>query len=229
MTDNPYRDRAIRMMRDLATRRRDEPVTLSSGEQTWVYLDVKGVLTRRWQMNLAADAMLRHVEQFRPTAIGGPTMGADVLSHVMISRAWNNEQLAWFSVRDKRKTTHGLGLWIEGHRLGPDDRVVITDDVASTGRSLVEAYERVTETGATVVAIAPFVDRSGVALDRFIQSGYEISAPYSPLMTHEDLGLEPLARKPVLRNIEIDNWSQDEAAMGLIDEQIKIDEGATLG
>lgn len=187
---NPLRDRAIRMMRDLATQPREEPVTLASGEKTSVYLDVKGVLTTRWRMNVAADAMLEHVIPFEPTAIGGPTMGADVLAHVMISRAWWDESLSWFSVRDRRKTTHGLGLWIEGHRLGPDDRVVLTDDVASTGKSLAEAYARILETGAQVVAVAPFVDRSGVAVAQMA-----LGTPYVPLMTYEDLGLEPLARK----------------------------------
>lgn len=191
------RERAINMMRDLATRRRDEPVTLANGEQTWIYLDVKGVLTQRWQMNLAADAMLGHVAQFsRPTAVGGPTMGADVLTHVMVSRAWTtNEHLAWFSVRDRRKTTHGLGLWIEGHRLGPTDRVVLTDDVANSGKSLVDAYERIVETEAEVVAVAPFVDRSGVAFQPFVDLEYDV--PYVPLMDYRDLGLEPLYRQAV--------------------------------
>lgn len=189
---SPLQARAVRMMRDVATRRREEPVTLANGGQTWVYLDVKGVLTTRWRLNLVADAMLDHVNQFNPTAIGGPTMGADVLVHAMISRGWWNESLAWFAVRDTRKTTHGLGLWIEGHRLGPGDRVVITDDVASTGKSLVEACEKVAGTGANIVAVMPFVDRSGIAEARLRGAGFQF--PYYPLMTHEDLGLEPLAR-----------------------------------
>lgn len=193
MTGNVFLPHAIAMMRDLAARRRDEPIVLATGEKTHVYLDVKGVLTERGRMNIAADAMNAHVAQFKPTAIGGPTMGADVLSHVMVSRP-RGRDLKWFSVRDKRKTTHGLGLWIEGHRLGPDDRVVITDDVANSGKSLVEAYERIVETGATVVAVAPFVDRSGVALERIIGSIQGFSAFYAPLMTYEDLGLEPLHR-----------------------------------
>lgn len=182
------RARAIRMMRDLAARERDEPVTLATGEQTKIYLDVKGVLTRRWMMNIAADAMLQHIARFKPTAFGGPTMGADVLSHVVVSRAWQMETLAWFSVRDKRKTTHGLGLWIEGHRLGPGDRVVLTDDVANSGKSLVEALHRIDDTGARTVAVAPFVDRSGVAANQF--ACYDVE--WAPLMTYEDLGLEPL-------------------------------------
>lgn len=186
---NPLKPRTIEMMRE-AGKPRAQPVTLSSGEVTSVYLDVKGHLTTRWRMNLAADAMVLHIAPFKPTAIGGPTMGSDVLSHAVVSRDWRNEALAWFSVRDKRKTTHGLGLWIEGYRLSDRDRVVITDDVASTGRSLVEAYERVAETGAQVVAIAPMVDRSGTVESRLRAAG--IAVPYTPLMTHADLGLAPL-------------------------------------
>lgn len=182
-------EQAIHMMRIVAARRRDEPVTLATGEQTHVYLDPKGVLTTRWRICVAADAMNDHIAQFTPTAVGGPTMGADVLAHVMVARSYD-PMLAWFAVRDRRKTDHGLGLWIEGHRLGPGDRVVITDDVANSGKSLVEAYERVLETGAEIVAVAPFVDRSGVAAEWLDDLGY--NAPYAPLMTYEDLGLEPL-------------------------------------
>lgn len=187
---NSYLPRTIGMMRRFAAREREEPVILATGEQTKVYLDVKGALTDRWRMNLAADAMLAHVDRFKPTAVGGPTMGADVLTHVMVSRQWRNEQLEWFSVRDRRKTTHGLGLWIEGKRLGPGDRVVLTDDVANSGRSLVEAYERIKETGATVIAVAPFVDRSGMAYGCLQEHGYDVL--WAPLMTYHDLGLEPL-------------------------------------
>lgn len=189
MSENPYLQYAIDMMRS-AVKRRDEPVKLSSGEHTWVYLDVKGVLVDRRRMNTAADAMIRHIAQFRPTAIGGPTMGGDVLSHVIVSRDWFHDgRLSWFSVREP-KTTHGLGLSIEGHRLAEHDRVVITDDVASTGRSLIEAVEEVKATGAEIVGIAPFVDRSGLIQDRLTEAG--ITAPYAPLMTYVDLGLGPL-------------------------------------
>lgn len=200
---NPLRDRAIRMMRDVAAKRRENPVTLATGEETSVYLDVKGVLTRRWEMNLAADAMNEHLRQFRFNAVGGPTMGADVLTHVMIARAWWDEGLEWFSVRDRRKTDHGLGLWIEGKRLGAGDRVVITDDVASSGVSLGEAYTRVLETGATVVAIAPFVDRAGKASDWLNVLG--CNASYSPLMTYEDLGIEALGLDPIAEPVGADD------------------------
>lgn len=189
MADNVFRERAITMMRE-AGKKRDQPIMLATGEETWVYLDGKGFLTTRWKLNLAADAMLQHVLPLKPTAIGGPTMGADMLSHVMVSRAWQDEQLAWFSVRDKRKTTHGLGLQIEGHRLGPNDKVIVTDDVANSGKSLIEACLHVWDTGATILAVAPFVDRSGLAGEK-IES--VLGIPFLPLMTYEDLGIEPLA------------------------------------
>ena len=219
MTDNPYRDRVIRLMGNVATSPRETPVKLATGETTSVYLDVKNVLVDRWSMQLAAHALWRHIEQFHPTAIGGPTMGADVLTHSIVAySAWNHTTLQWFSVREP-KTTHGLGKAIEGYAIGPGDRVVITDDVASSGKSLAEACARVLDAGADVIAIAPFVDRSGVAEELLRNSGY--FGCYTPLMTYEDLGLEPLARKVPARlvnTVEADNWTQGEAAMQLVKE-----------
>src|SRR4029077_5342224 len=80
-------------------------------------------------------------------AVGGPTMGADALAHgvALLSGA------AWFSVRKEPKG-HGRGAWVEGARLASGDRVVVVEDVVSTGRSLLESVERIRDLGAVVLA-----------------------------------------------------------------------------
>ncbi|MBO0676750.1 hypothetical protein JRC04_04660 [Mycolicibacterium sp. S2-37] len=186
---NPWITAAINVMQ-VAAQPRDQPVKLAAGGETDVYLDVKGVLVDRFRMKVAAEAMLVHIHRYRPTTIGGPTMGADVLSQPMVMVNHKLDNLTWFSVRSARKTTHGLGLWIEGHRVGPGDRVVIMDDVASSGKSLLDAWDHINEAGAETVAICPFVDRAGKAEALLRESGYE--GPYAPLMTYEDLGLAAL-------------------------------------
>lgn len=185
------RDHLIELIREEGGKRRDRPVKLSSGGETWVYLDVKGILTTGQKLNLAVNVLRDWIFLLNlgvKTAIGGPTMGADSLSIAMVSMD-NGSNLKWFSVRDKAKTTHGLGRWIEGATLGPQDNVVITDDVASSGKSLAEASQRVLETGAKIAAVVPLVDRAGLAKDRLASIG--ITA-YHPVIDYKDLELEPL-------------------------------------
>lgn len=198
MTDT--RRKLIDLIKEVGGRYRETPVKLAGGGETHVYLDVKGVLDRGSRLNLAADAMLEWlVAQSAAmgeysewlleatTAVGGPTMGADVLAHTLVSRT-KDADWKWFSVRDHAKTDHGLGRWIEGAELGPEDKVILTDDVASTGKSLMEAYGWVLDTGAQVLAVVPLVDRAGVAGKFFEEAG----VPYLPLMDYTDLGLPPL-------------------------------------
>lgn len=187
------RDELITLLKEVGGRYREEPVHLATGEDTHVYLDVKGVLDRGSRLNLAALALALHTEKLagidQVTAIGGPTMGADVLSHIVVSQNLNQRDWKWFSVRDQAKTTHGLGRWIEGAELGPDDYVIITDDVANSGKSLVEAVERVSLTRANIVAVMPLVDRSDQTRAK-IEGDWGI--PYLPLLTSADLDLAPL-------------------------------------
>lgn len=199
-----YKAQLIDLLKTVGGRYREDPITLATGEQTHVYLDVKGVLDRGSRVKLAAMAMIEKLAEAQTagiptqevTAIGGPTMGADVLSHAIVlladlspsSKTHPDEDIEWFSVRDHAKTDHGLGKWIEGAELGPDDYVILTDDVANSGKSLVEAYGRIYETGARVVAVMPLVDRSDQTAAKFA----ELGIPYLPLLTSEDLGLAPL-------------------------------------
>lgn len=168
-----------------AAQPRTTPVVLAGGGETDVYLDVKAVLDTGAKVRLAVQCMYEWLTQLsmRPTAIGGPTMGADAISHGMVT--YLNNATRWFSVRSTPNTSHGLGKWVEGATLGPGDQVLLTDDVASTGNSLVDAYGHVTGTGASVLAVIPLVDRSGAAGNRFTE-------PYYPLITYSDIGIDPI-------------------------------------
>jgi orotate phosphoribosyltransferase len=171
---------------------RADAVKLGAGGETDIYLDIKGLLTNRNRMQTAAKALLYHMYQNgylawdgAPTAIGGPTMGADVLSHAAVLNT--TRSLRWFSVRSRPKITHGLGKWIEGAELGPRDHVILTDDVVNSGDSLAEAYEVVVErTGANILAVMPLVDRGDSAASRF-------PCAYLPVITYADLEIQPLS------------------------------------
>lgn len=179
----------------IGTRPRSSAVNLSGGGTTDVYLDVKGILHATAAMNLAANAVLELLYDIDVldymSAIGGPTMGADVLSHTIAAHwpcPYNSLGMRWFSVRDQPKTTHGLMRMIEGTELDATDTVVIVDDVASTGNSLMSACAAVHATGAQIRAVVPLVDRGDACAQRFA----DIEIPYYPVLSYHDLGIPPL-------------------------------------
>jgi orotate phosphoribosyltransferase len=110
-------------------------------------------------------------------------MGADPLAHGVAMVTGK----AWFSVRKEQKQ-RGREQWIEGTRLEPGTRVLLVDDVISTGGSTEKAYERVTAVGAVVTGVIPMVDRGDVATKRFAAKG----VPFVALITYSDLGIEPV-------------------------------------
>lgn len=162
--------------------RRAEPFQLSSGGTSHDYVDGKFAIATADGLRQAAAAVVDSVgEPF--TAVGGPTMGADALA-VGVALAAG---CSWFSVRKEPKG-HGRGSWIEGARLSPGDRVVMVEDVVSTGASLLRAAEKVTDLGAEVIAATALLDRSPVVAERFAAAGLR----WVPLLRWEDLGIEAL-------------------------------------
>lgn len=167
-----------------------EPVKLSGSMITQIYLDVPQCLADGHGLRVAANALnfdlMRDGIWPHMTAIGGPAMGAYPLA---ISVANRNHHMRWFTVRSTLKD-HGIIKWIEGSPLTELDRVVLTDDVVSTGNSMLKAYQRVVETGAQVLCIMPLVDRGDSALE--LLRCNDIRVPYRPLLTYKDLGIDPL-------------------------------------
>ena len=110
-------------------------------------------------------------------------MGADQFAHVVAVLARSE----WFVVRKEPKG-RGTDKLVEGARVGPGTRVLLVDDVVTTGGSIRKAYEAIVALGATVVAAATLVDRGDVAARFFA----ERAVPYAPVVTYRDLGIEPL-------------------------------------
>ena len=162
--------------------RREEPFQLTSGGWSHDYVDGKYAVAGGPALRQASLAVIEAVgEEF--DAVGGPTMGADALAHgvALLSGC------RWFSVRKEPKG-HGRGAWVEGTRLSPGDRVIVVEDVVSTGASLLRAVDRIRELGVEVLAATALLDRSPTVGPRFAAAGII----WTPLLTWVDLGIEPL-------------------------------------
>lgn len=93
-----------------------------------------------------------------PDAIGGLTMGADPIAYAVAAESWREgEPIHAFSVR-KRPKRHGRGRRIEGC-FEPGARVIICEDVITTGGSALQACEAVRQEDGQVLAVLALVDR----------------------------------------------------------------------
>lgn len=183
-TSSTLRDRVIEILKEQGVDRRPgELMALSSGKQSDVFVDVKKALAKWTDLQVAAEAICDETRRAGCDfdMVGGLTMGADAIA---IAVSWAQEA-QWFLVRKEPKT-RGLKRVIEGARLGAGDRVLLVDDVVTTGGSILRAYEEVVKTGAQVVAASALVDRGGRAAEQFADRGVE----YLPVATYQDLGLD---------------------------------------
>jgi len=145
---------------------------LSSGGTSDYYIDCRTTTLHAEGARLTAHVFLDEIERrgWRPQAIGGLTMGADpiVISVAMLSAQEAHLRAAdaaaeahglihGFLVRKSEKT-HGTGQRIEGFR-EKGARVVIVDDVCTTGASTVQAIEAATAYGFQIVGVMCLVER----------------------------------------------------------------------
>lgn len=165
-----------------AVRRGD--FVLKSGKRTSWFIDAKQTACRPDGLLLMADAALSVIPP-EATAIGGLTVGADPVAYgVAAVAATRGRQLKAFAVRKEVKD-HGGGGRIAG-ALDPGDKVVITEDAATRGSSLMDAVEAVREAGGEPFMVLVLVDRGGTAGDIARNAGLE----YRALVTAPDLGFD---------------------------------------
>lgn len=180
--DDATRKSLATLVRRTGYERRPEPFQLTSGGWSRDYVDGKFAVATGGALREASQAVLDVVgEPF--DAVGGPTMGADALAHgvAVITGC------SWFSVRKEAKG-HGRRAWVEGARLERGARVVMVEDVVSTGSSLMRALDRVVELGVEVIAATALLDRGPSVAARFADAGVR----WLPLLTWGDLGIDPL-------------------------------------
>jgi orotate phosphoribosyltransferase len=147
-----------KLIADLAIRR--GPIILSNGSVSAYYFDCKRVTLNCNGAVAVGDAIADVIEQLEnpPIAIGGLTLGADPIVGAAMLRAYaRGHQLQGFYVRKEPKQ-HGTKNYIENEPPS-GSRVVIVDDVVTTGQSTIRAIERTQDAGCDIVAVITLVDR----------------------------------------------------------------------
>ncbi len=167
-----------------------EPFTLASGQKSRYFLDGKAALANGDDLALACRVMLAELAAagIEFDAVGGLTLGADQFSHGMAIVGSTN----WFVVR-KQPKGRGTDRFVEGVPLD-GLRVVLVDDVITTGGSTLTAMERVVAEGAIVVGATCLVARSDEPATRFAAAG----VPFVPVFDYAGLGIPCAGDEPGL-------------------------------
>jgi len=151
---------------------------LSSGATSNYYIDVRKTSLHPQGLRLISQLFYDLIQKEDVTAVGGLTLGADPLvSGLMLYAAEKGRPLEGFLVRKTQKD-HGLRGQVEGNLAG-HKRVIILDDVITSGESSLIAAEAAESYKADVVRILAVVDREQGATQIFQQRGYPFSSLFS--------------------------------------------------
>lgn len=152
---------------------------LSSGKTSDYYLDGRVITLTPEGAFLVASIILNSIKDDSVDAVGGPTLGADpitgaiaVLSHI------NKIPLKTFIVR-KAVKEHGAQRQVEGPKLDKFNRVILVDDVATTGKALIEAKEAMDKIGVIVARAIVIVDRGEGAFENLQKAGIKLESIFS--------------------------------------------------
>ncbi len=133
-------------------------VTLTSGKKASYYVDAKRAILRQPAFGALGDLVAAKAERARRGSGRRDDDGRRPDRLAPRSPAPAATSLLAFFVR-KEKKEHGLQRWVEGPLLEPGTKVLIVEDVVTTGGSTVKAIERCREEGLEIVGTVSVLDR----------------------------------------------------------------------
>lgn len=149
--------------------------TLSSGARSTYYINGKQV-TLRAEGALVIGRLIWQMLPENTEAVAGLTLGADpIVSAVSIVSALENKPIPALIIRKKPKG-HGTKAYIEGPSLNPSAKVVVLEDVVTTGKSALLAVERLQAAGYQVAEIIALVDRQQGGRELYQSQGLKFQA-----------------------------------------------------
>jgi len=172
-------------LRDLLAKKAliHQKIQLSGGGESNYYFDCRKLTLSAEGMPLVADALLDHILTLddKPTAIGGLTVGADPIVAAVVMRGPSRGiQLDGFLVHKEPKK-HGTQKLIENEP-ATGSKVVIVDDVVTSGSSVIQAIRIAEEAGCEVVLALCLIERNTEGGEKVRES----CENYEPLFTLED-------------------------------------------
>ncbi len=172
------RERLIRLIYERAFKYSEEPIfKLVSGRMSNYYFNCKMVTLNPEGMYLIGNIIFDMIKDMKVKGIGGLTLGADPIADAVAYTSYlKKKPIEAFVVRKSAKS-HGTMQWIEGD-VKAGDRVVIVDDVITTGKSTIEAITRAREAGLQIVKVIALVDRQENGYENIAEALKDIKVDY---------------------------------------------------
>ena len=171
------REQLIQAISDTSVLRGD--FTLRSGRKSTYYIDKYRFATRPEVLREVGRLMAQHAMELKVDRIAGAELGGVPLA----TAAALASEKPFVLIRNQKKD-YGTAKQMEGD-LKPGERVLLVEDVLTTGGQVLEAAKTLTDAGAQVVRIVGVIDRLEGARENIEKAGYEMAA----LVTTKDLGL----------------------------------------
>jgi orotate phosphoribosyltransferase len=182
MANDPRWEKLLTLLATHSFQYSDEPIfTLASGRKSQYYINCKTTTFRPEAMPLVGALLFERIRDLSPDAVGGLTLGADPLAYaVAYYSALYGQPIHAFSVRKDPKG-HGLNRWVEGYEQS-GARVVILEDVVTTGESTLKAIRGAQEAQFTILKVVALVDRQEGGRERIEAAGF----PFETLYLRDD-------------------------------------------
>lgn len=156
-------------------------ITLASGRKSDFYFNLKPTMMDPEGAALLAELTFESLKDYALDYVGGLEMGAVPLAGAIAQLSWmRGHPIAAFFVRKKPKE-HGARLAVEGLAKGETlqgKRVVIVEDVTTTGGSAIKAADAVRDAGGEVALVITMVDREEGATETFRDAGIPFRSLY---------------------------------------------------
>lgn len=180
------KQRLIELILERTFKFTEEPTfKLASGTMSNFYFNCKPTTLNSEGMYIVGNLLydiIKSRKSWKVKGVGGLTLGADpVANSIAYTSHLKGEPLESFVVRKEPKK-HGTMLWIEGNVI-TGDKVVIVEDVITTGGSTKKAIERARECGLNVLGVVVLIDRQEGGREAIETLG----VPVKVLLTKEEI------------------------------------------
>lgn len=183
------RERLLELLVERSFRTGD--FTLASGQKSRYYVDARTTTMSAEGQALIGALSLRALDEaeLEVDLVGGLTMGADPVAYAIAHRSYlDGRPLDAFSVRKEPKG-HGRGRQIEGSSV-EGRRVLVVEDVITTGGSALRACGAVQDAGGAIVAVLALVDREEGGREALESEGHRVLSLFRLSELREHVGAE---------------------------------------
>ncbi len=175
---NELKTKLAKLLLELSYREGD--FTLTSGKKSEYYFDCKQTALHAEGSYLVGRLFVEMLKDFDCKGVGGMTLGADpLISSTTVVSHLEGCPMPGFIIRKKSKG-HGTDQYLEGlANFEEGDKVVLLEDVCTTGGTLIQAAERVRDAGLEIVGVLAVLDREEGGREALKEAGLELSAIFT--------------------------------------------------